>query len=66
MQGLQENEMTLDTKVKGICIREQYFKSEKEKVKKQLEDAEKAKADDKIIKVFQDERKPYEIEEVIY
>ena len=33
--------MTLDAKVKGIRVSEQYFKSEKEKVQKLLEDAKK-------------------------
>ena len=41
MRGLQENVMTLDAKVKGIRVSEQYFKSEKEKVQKLLEDAKK-------------------------
>ena len=31
--------MTLDAKVKGIRLSKQYFKSEKKKVQKQLEDA---------------------------
>ena len=41
MRGLQEDAMTLDAKVKGIRLSEQYFKPEKEKVQKQLEDTKK-------------------------
>ena len=41
MRGLQENVMSLDANVKGIRVSEQYFKYEKKKVQKQLEDAKK-------------------------
>lgn len=65
MRGLQENGMTLDIKIRGIRISEQYFKSEKETVQKQLEDARKAKADEKIIKALEDELKRFETQEII-
>ena len=60
MRGQQENVMTLDAKVKGIRLSEQYFKSEKEKVQKQLEDAHKNKSDANIIKALEEELKQYE------
>ena len=49
--------MTLHAKVKGIRLSEQYFKSEKEKVQKQLEDAHKNKSDTNIIKALAQELK---------
>ena len=63
MRGLQENVMTLNAKVKGIRVSEQYFKSEQEKVQKQLEDAKKSKSDANIIKALEDELKQYETQE---
>ena len=60
MRELQENVMTLDAKVKVIRVSEQYFKSEKEKVSKQLEDAQKSKSDANIIKALEEELKQYE------
>ena len=66
MRGLQENVMTLDAKVKGIRVSEQYFKSEKEKVHKQLDDANKNKSYASIIRALEEELKQYETQENIY
>ena len=66
MREIHENVMTLDAKVKGIRLSEQYFKSEKEKVQKQLEDAQKSKSDANIIKALKEELKQYETQEIIY